>query len=169
LPDDIQDFYEQHYGGTANAETLRWLRCELMQRVWEHLLNDEEFKEAYRHGILVKCADGILRRLFPRFFTYAADYPEKVLLAAMRHLAECPCPRCLIKMKQVSAAGMKIDYQRRVHKRKDNRPLQLTIQRVRQWIFQGKNMASKAVLKTLKDRSLFPVQVSQTTIVHALT
>ncbi|KAI0690296.1 hypothetical protein C8T65DRAFT_745889 [Cerioporus squamosus] len=146
LPDYIQDFYKQHYGGAANAETLCWLWCELMQKVWEHLLNDEEFKEAYRHGILVECTDGILHRLFP------------ALLAAMRHLAECPCPCCLIKLKQVAVAGTKIDYQRRAHKRKDDRPLQLTIQRVRQWIFQGKNMGSKAVLKPLKDHSLFPVQ-----------
>ncbi len=48
-----------------------------MQKVWEHLLQDEEFKEAYKNGIVIECADGILRRLFPRFFTYSADYPEK--------------------------------------------------------------------------------------------
>ncbi len=48
-----------------------------MQKVWEHLLEDEEFKHAYKHGIVIECADGILRRLFLRFFTYSADYPEK--------------------------------------------------------------------------------------------
>jgi Plavaka transposase len=41
------------------------------------LLLDEEFMEAYRHGIVLRCADGILRRVFPRIFTYSADYPEK--------------------------------------------------------------------------------------------
>lgn len=38
---------------------------------------DPEFLHAYRHGIVVHCGDGITRRLFPRIFTYSADYPEK--------------------------------------------------------------------------------------------
>lgn len=41
------------------------------------LLLDDEFVEAYKHGIVVDCADGLRRRLFPRIFTYSADYPEK--------------------------------------------------------------------------------------------
>ena len=31
----------------------------------------------YEHGVIVTCADGIVRRVFPRIFTYSADYPEK--------------------------------------------------------------------------------------------
>jgi hypothetical protein len=27
--------------------------------------------------MVVKCADGIERRVYPRIFTYSADYPEK--------------------------------------------------------------------------------------------
>ena len=33
--------------------------------------------KAYKFGILILCADGILRRVFPRIFIYSADYPEK--------------------------------------------------------------------------------------------
>lgn len=47
-----------------------------MHAVWLLLL-DPDFMKAYEHGILIHCADGILRRLFPRFFTYSADYPER--------------------------------------------------------------------------------------------
>lgn len=47
-----------------------------MHAIWRLLL-DDDFMEAYREGMLVQCGDGILRRLFPRFFTYSADYPEK--------------------------------------------------------------------------------------------
>ena len=47
-----------------------------MQAAWELLL-DDEFMEAYVHGIVVNCVDGIRRRIYPRFFTYSADYPEK--------------------------------------------------------------------------------------------
>jgi hypothetical protein len=47
-----------------------------MQAIWLFLL-DEEFMHAYEHGIVVQFADNVKRRVFPRFFTYAADYPEK--------------------------------------------------------------------------------------------
>ena len=47
-----------------------------MHQVWQLLL-DEEFMEAYRHGVILRCADGILRHIFPHIFTYSADYPEK--------------------------------------------------------------------------------------------
>jgi hypothetical protein len=33
--------------------------------------------DAYKNGIVVKFFDGIFRRIFPRFYTYSADYPEK--------------------------------------------------------------------------------------------
>ncbi len=47
-----------------------------MQKIWALLL-DAEFMEAYEHGIVITCADGISQRVYPRFFTYSADYPEK--------------------------------------------------------------------------------------------
>ena len=49
---------------------------EFMHAQWEILL-DEEFQEAWRHGIVITCCDGIKRRFYPRLFTYSADYPEK--------------------------------------------------------------------------------------------
>ncbi len=36
--------------------------------------------KAYIFGILILCSDNILRRLFPRFLVYSADYPEKYTL-----------------------------------------------------------------------------------------
>lgn len=53
-----------------------------MQQIWLLLL-DKEFMEAYEHGILIECADGVIRRLFPRIFTYSADYPEKCVFVRM--------------------------------------------------------------------------------------
>ena len=47
-----------------------------MQQIWLLLL-DKDFMDAYTNGILVRCADGVLRRIFPRIFVYCADYPEK--------------------------------------------------------------------------------------------
>ena len=47
-----------------------------MHGVWKFLL-DTDFIHAYKSGMVVKCADGIECQVYPRFFTYSADYPEK--------------------------------------------------------------------------------------------
>ena len=49
---------------------------EFMHAQWDILL-DEELREAWKHGIVIMCCDGIKRRFYPRIFTYSADYPEK--------------------------------------------------------------------------------------------
>ena len=72
----IQEFYVATFGQPATEDTLRHLRWELMQGVWRILL-DDDFLDAYENGIVILFPDGIERRLFPRFFTYSADYPEK--------------------------------------------------------------------------------------------
>ena len=64
------------FGQPASASTITHLKCELFQQVWDLLL-DPEFLHAYKHGIVLKCADGVTRQIFPCFFTYSADYPEK--------------------------------------------------------------------------------------------
>jgi hypothetical protein len=33
--------------------------------------------QAYENGIVIKFMDGVLWHVFPRFFPYSADYPEK--------------------------------------------------------------------------------------------
>jgi hypothetical protein len=43
---------------------------------WAIIL-DDEFLEAYKHGMAIKCCDGVWRRFYPRIFTYSADYKEK--------------------------------------------------------------------------------------------
>ena len=76
LPDHIQEHMQRQYGKSASAPLLTHLRRELFHRSWE-LLIDAKFVEAYKHGIVVDCADGVRRRIYPRIFTYSADYPEK--------------------------------------------------------------------------------------------
>ena len=61
---------------------LTHCRRELMQAVLA-ILFGSEFQIACQNGILVKCADMILRRLFPRIFTWSADYPEKYVPLVM--------------------------------------------------------------------------------------
>lgn len=77
LPSNLQDIYMGAFDGLpASGPTITHLKRELMHEVWLLLL-DADFMHAYEHGIIIKCADGITRRIFPRFFTYSADYPEK--------------------------------------------------------------------------------------------
>jgi hypothetical protein len=54
-------------------------RHELFHACWDTLL-DKYFLLAYHHGIVLKCTDGVFRRIFPHIFTYSADYPEKCIL-----------------------------------------------------------------------------------------
>jgi Plavaka transposase len=78
LPDSFQDFAASfcHNWGTQKKDILTHCRRELIHSVWKFLL-DDDFVHAYKYGMVVKCADGIERRGYPRFFTYSADYPEK--------------------------------------------------------------------------------------------
>jgi len=64
------------FGTSVTVAVLTHCKCELMQAIWLFLLNSE-FIEAYEKGMVIRFPDGILRRVFLRLFTYAADYPEK--------------------------------------------------------------------------------------------
>ena len=54
-------------------------RRELVQAVWKYIL-DDDFIHAMIYGVVVTCYDGVKRRIYPRIFTYSADYPEKCVL-----------------------------------------------------------------------------------------
>jgi len=76
LSDTIQDFYVKTFKRSATAAVLTHCKREVMQAIWSFLL-DDDFLNAYKHGFVIKFPDGVFRRVFPRIFTYAADYPEK--------------------------------------------------------------------------------------------
>ncbi len=131
-----------------------------MHAIWELLL-DDEFMDAYEHGVVIKFADGILRRVFPRIFTYSADYPEKVLLATIRYLATCPCPRCLVQKADIAAMGTKLDARRRdKNVRVENAEHHRLVEMTRTWIYEkGTNITSKFVDRVLSPRSWVPTRV----------
>lgn len=62
--------------GTQKKQILAHLRRELFHGVWRIIL-DDDFLHAYKYGIIIKCYDGTTRRVYPRIFSYSADYPEK--------------------------------------------------------------------------------------------
>ncbi|OBZ78491.1 hypothetical protein A0H81_02022 [Grifola frondosa] len=113
LPASFKDFAKMYTGGKGpNQPFLTHCHREMLHAQWSILL-DDEFLEAYRHGIVIDCCDGVRRRFYPRIFTYSADYPEKIIIASIRNLGRCPCPRCLIPLDRVHNLGMARDLAQR--------------------------------------------------------
>ncbi|KAG2064847.1 hypothetical protein BDR04DRAFT_1130612 [Suillus decipiens] len=61
---------------------LTHCKHEMFHVIW-CILIDDNFLDEYRDGIIIKCHDRVTHQVFPRIFTYSADYPEKVLIAAI--------------------------------------------------------------------------------------
>ncbi|KAF9255475.1 hypothetical protein L218DRAFT_884065, partial [Marasmius fiardii PR-910] len=115
LPDIFTDFVKSNHERLKTQKQDIFTHCkrELMHAVWRLLLNDE-FVHAFKYGIVIKCADGVQRCIYPRIFTYSADYPEKVLLANIHDKGLCPCPRCLVPKSFFSRMGTKLDLRLRL-------------------------------------------------------
>ena len=119
--------------------------------------------------------DGVHRRVFPRFYCYSADYPEKynpsghvaqllmlpkrVLIANIKNLGRCPCPRCLVELGGVRDLGKPIDQQRRADTRKPTRKLFRVIKKAREAIFKGFKVSGSRVEKLLDGGSRVAVNV----------
>jgi hypothetical protein len=185
LPDAFKDFVTQNTGGKAPSPALMThCRREVMHAQWRILL-DDEFLEAYKHGIVIECCDGIKRRFYPHILTYSADYPEKwdmlcsslnvaltlygrILLASIRDKGHCPCPRCLIPLSRVQNVGMPQDMmQRETLARVDNEDRRRTVNIAREIIYK-KNYAvdTDNVVTLLKPQSLVPTSVSTNINTH---
>ncbi|KAF7293648.1 hypothetical protein MIND_01144700 [Mycena indigotica] len=158
LPDSIHDEYRQHYGCDMSDKVYTHLKRELFHRIWDLLLS-EDFLDAYENGIKITCLDGIVRLVFPRFFIYGADYPEKVLLATIRSMGGRPCPRCFIVKKQIAETGTVNDMKRRQVLRVDDHPRRQTIEDARRAIFEnGFAVAGSSIDKMLRQNSWVPVR-----------
>jgi hypothetical protein len=85
----------------------------------------------------------------------------RVLLASIKYLGNCPCPRCLITKDQIHEIGMKRDKQRREKlSRVDSDRRKRTIELARKLIFdKGIRPGSKFVTKLLDENSLTPNRV----------
>jgi hypothetical protein len=77
LPDDFDEWYQEQFGEEASDAMKAFMKRELFHAVLHLLFSDPAFIDAYETGILILFPDGIVRRVFPRFFTYSADYPER--------------------------------------------------------------------------------------------
>ncbi|KAI0750001.1 hypothetical protein C8Q80DRAFT_1353357 [Daedaleopsis nitida] len=159
LPDVIQDVYMKIYGIPATAAVLTFLRRELMQAIILLILDTDDFMYIYIHGQIVECGDGVRRRDFPRFIIWSADYVEKVLLACIKYLARCHCPRCRINKDHTIELGTRADIYRRNKIREDNDDVVYRITLARRWIFEeGMPLTSVYLDRILGDLSLTPTR-----------
>ncbi|KAF8225724.1 hypothetical protein L208DRAFT_1305175, partial [Tricholoma matsutake] len=98
---------------------------------------------------------------YPRIFTYSADYKEKILIASIHNLGQCPCPCCLIPLDHVANMGMHQDMtQRRTLARIDDVKWRNHVETAREKIYeQGYVVDSMAVEDLLQEDSLVPTAV----------
>lgn len=159
-----------------NSECATHCHRAFFHEQWKILL-DDEFLEAYEHGVVVSCCDGIMRRFYPRIFTYSADYPEKyvysicilnsidsnftrVLIATVRNLGGCPCPRCLIPKNRIQNMGMPQDRQQRQTLSRSDEKRRMLVNDARSLIYEHNYaVGSAAVEHILKPQSWVPTSV----------
>ncbi|KZT33115.1 hypothetical protein SISSUDRAFT_993397 [Sistotremastrum suecicum HHB10207 ss-3] len=161
LPDNIQEKIREIHaqlGKTGGIDpVLTHCRRELFQGCWDILL-DDDFIEAYEHGIVIDCADGIKRRVYPRVFTYSADYPEKTQIATIRDMGRCHCPRCLIPLEDAPNMGTILDKRRQeTMAREDSESRVTSVSTAREFVYEeGYAINSDRVENLLKAESLVP-------------
>ena len=178
LPDRIQEKIKNAIGKAASKPLLTHCRREIFQAAWLILIQDPEFLDAYVNGMIVDCIDGVRRRVFPRFFTYSADYPEKytlltnrwiarllrnfrVLVATIKDFGSHPCPRCLVAINEIHAMGRDDDRKRREESRRcDDAERRKKVDEAREWIYdKGYVVNGDKVEDLLKDQSMVPTKV----------
>ncbi|KAJ3766797.1 hypothetical protein FB446DRAFT_708323 [Lentinula raphanica] len=152
LPKHVDDDYTRHFGHAPSEAVKTHLKCELEHAVWQ-LLFTADFLNAYVHGTVVEGPDGVLRCLYPRIFTYSADYPEKVLLASIKNLGTHFCPWCTTEKKSAYEMGTQKDMDRRQFcRRVDTQNCRKMIERARKKFFKhGKGVNSNSVDQALTE------------------
>jgi len=86
----------------------------------------------------------------------------RVLLAGIKFLGQCPCPRCLVKKEDIYKMGMVLDMNRRVtRERTDNLRWQQCVDEARTLIFElGVPVDGSRVKAILNEESYVPIRVS---------
>ncbi|TFK19535.1 hypothetical protein FA15DRAFT_659826 [Coprinopsis marcescibilis] len=102
--------------------------------------------------------DSKLCHLFPRFFFYSTDYPEKVLLATVKYLGRCGCPKCFTPKSQFQNMGTTAYDKTCSELQNDNAERQKWVEEARKLIFKNGYSPNLAhVDKLLSERSEVPV------------
>ena len=94
------------------------------------------------------------------------NYDSRILIASIRNLGKCPCPRCLIPLSQVHNLGMPRDMsQREVMAHVDNAEWQGKVFAAQRLIYEKNSLVNGAAIEALlQDVSLVPTSVR---LIHA--
>ena len=89
------------------------------------------------------------------------QYFHRILIASIRNLGRCPCPRCLIPLDRVTKMGMRQDMaQRRTLARIDDVKRRNRVETAREKIYEkGYVVGSRVVEDLLQEDSLVPTAV----------
>lgn len=91
------------------------------------------------------------------------DHPLRVLLATIRNLGNCPCPRCLVPKCDIYKVGTAVDREHRKTKaRTDDEARQRRVDLARGFVYGEQRLPVNgvAVENQLKERSEVPTRVS---------
>ncbi|KAF8263216.1 hypothetical protein EI94DRAFT_1807601 [Lactarius quietus] len=157
LGGDFTSRYQEKTGQTPRAEVEVHSKRELMHAVWDLLL-DEDFVEGSTNGLAIQCSDDIEHVFFLRITTYSTDYLEKVLLSTIKNLGLAPCPRCLIKKKDISNVGTRSDARKRGPRTDDNQRCKAIEEAHKTMFEKGSAITSKQVQKHLNAHSMVPTR-----------
>ncbi|KAL0062417.1 hypothetical protein AAF712_010696 [Marasmius tenuissimus] len=158
ISDLVRDVYREHYQQPPSDNVLQHLKQEVMQAVWKLIL-DEEFLDAYENSVVLPCYDKVSRRFLPEFFSYSADYPEKVSIICIKHLGNCLCVRCIIQKCHVRLLGTHADSRWRISQRRTDSIIRQNLVKTARWhIFvDGRGVESSIVKQLLDNLSLTPI------------
>ena len=85
----------------------------------------------------------------------------RVLIATIKSLGQCPCPRCFVRKDQIGGLGTVNDTKHRENIRTDNQEHQEKVETARKGIFQkGRAVASKVFETLLGITSIVPTRMS---------
>lgn len=86
---------------------------------------------------------------------------NRVLLATIRSLAKCPCPRCFVEKGKIERLGTQADIHVRQRERCDDHPRRADVEHTRSWIYErGYGINSVHVDRVLASKSYVPTRVS---------
>ncbi|KAG6825178.1 hypothetical protein H0H92_004459 [Tricholoma furcatifolium] len=147
------------FNQAAPASSLKHMKRELVQAIWEMLLSNKKFREAYEKGIVVCCGDGTWRRFFIRFFAYLADYVERIIIACMKQNGHQFCATCTVTSNQAQLLGTKrhdIVYASR--RRMDSVIEQQRVEKARVKIFKHGYVADGKPIDNILKNSKTPIR-----------
>ena len=84
---------------------------------------------------------------------------DRILIANIKCLGKCPCPRCLVELAEVRDLGKEVDRERRANIREPTRRLFRMVKKARLAIFKGFAVSGSGVERILEGGSRVAVNV----------